>query len=176
MYKERKYGAVLFASEKCDGLRKCWEACPYGSILFASDDPNEKASKCTMCIDRLEQGKKPICVVSCSMRAMEFGPIDELREKFGNLMDLEDFPPSGVTTPAAVFKPREGKQRLVPWNASKALHLWKKRSVDPGSNLPDFFEGIDDVIHIPPGTVGRDRLVIKPRNVEELMYYTTDND
>jgi anaerobic dimethyl sulfoxide reductase subunit B (iron-sulfur subunit) len=29
-------------------------------------------SKCNMCFDRLEQGAKPMCVASCSMRALEF--------------------------------------------------------------------------------------------------------
>jgi len=42
-------------------------------------------SKCTMCIDRLEQGLKPICVLSCSMRALEFGPLEEITSRYGNL-------------------------------------------------------------------------------------------
>jgi hypothetical protein len=29
---------------------------------------------------------------------------------------------------------------------------------------------------VPPGTVGRDRLVLKAKDTEEFMYSTSDND
>jgi Fe-S-cluster-containing dehydrogenase component len=66
--KEEKYGAVLVKPDRCQGSRKCWQVCPYGAPQFEGDGPGKKMSKCTMCIDRLEQGLKPICVLSCSMR------------------------------------------------------------------------------------------------------------
>jgi DMSO reductase iron-sulfur subunit len=84
--KEEKYGAVLVDSSKCTGARKCFNACPYGAPQFEGDAPGLKMTKCTMCIDRLGQGLAPICVLSCSMRALEFGPIDVLREKYGGLL------------------------------------------------------------------------------------------
>ena len=91
IYKEEKYGAVLIDPKKCTGNRKCWQACPYGAIVFPSDDRGAAAGKCTMCLDRLEEGKKPICVLSCSLRALEFGPLDQLRTQFGDLQQLEEF-------------------------------------------------------------------------------------
>ncbi len=48
--------------------------------------------KCARRIDRLEEGLKSICVLSCSMRALEYGPIDGLIKKRGNLRRLEDIP------------------------------------------------------------------------------------
>ena len=85
--KEGKYGAVLVDPAKCTGERKCWQACPYGVPQFESDEPGTKMSKCTMCIDRLEQGESPICVLSCSLRALEFGPLEELQKKFGDAVN-----------------------------------------------------------------------------------------
>jgi DMSO reductase iron-sulfur subunit len=82
--KEGTYGAVLVDPTKCTGARKCWQACPYGVPQFESDAPGAKMTKCTMCIDRLEQGQSPICVLSCSLRALEFGPLEELQKKFGD--------------------------------------------------------------------------------------------
>ena len=90
IFKEDKYGAVLIDQERCEGERDCWEACPYGSIVFASDKSGEKAHKCTMCIDRLEDGQMPICVLSCSLRALDFGPLEELWKKYGDLDTLEE--------------------------------------------------------------------------------------
>lgn len=176
IYKEEKYGAVLIDSKKCTGDRKCWEACPYGSIVFASDKQGEVASKCTMCIDRLEEGKKPICVLSCSMRAVEFGPIDELVARFGNLKQLEDMPSGDITHPSVVFKPHEPKKIIIPWDAKKAVELWKKRGPNIPDNAPDIFEKLENLTEIPPDTIGRNKLVLKAKDVEEFMYYTTDDD
>jgi len=92
IYKDEKYGAVLVDTDKCKGERDCWKACPYGTPQFAGDEPGLKMSKCNMCMDRLEQGNQPICVLSCSMRALEFGPIEELREKYGDLNPLAEMP------------------------------------------------------------------------------------
>jgi Fe-S-cluster-containing dehydrogenase component len=86
MYKEDKYGAVLIDPDKANdpNLKAAWNACPYGAITFDSDSPDSTAYKCNMCIDRLEQGKQPICVMSCPQRALDFGPLDQMTEKYGN--------------------------------------------------------------------------------------------
>ncbi len=82
--KEKKWGAVLVDQSKCTGHRKCFEACPYGVPQFETDKPDQIMSKCNMCVDRLEKGLNPICVLSCSMRALEFGPIEEIKKKYGD--------------------------------------------------------------------------------------------
>ena len=74
IYKEDEFGAVLVDQDKCEGCRKCYEACPYGSPKFASDEQGAKMSKCTMCVDRLAEGMQPACTASCPLRAFDFGP------------------------------------------------------------------------------------------------------
>jgi DMSO reductase iron-sulfur subunit len=125
--KEEKYGAVLVDSSKCDGQRKCREACPYGAPQFGGDAPGIKMSKCTMCIDRLEQGLAPICVLSCSMRALEFGPIDALREKYGGpLSDVrEGFSQCRVSCPAHLDAGGYIK-RIAEGKAREALDLFRE--------------------------------------------------
>ncbi len=130
IYKEEKFGAVLVDPSKCTGERKCWEACPYGAPQFESDEPGTKMSKCTMCIDRLEQGLAPICVLSCSMRALEFGPIDELMEKFGDAKQKavrqgKDYAPCRSACPAGVNA--EGYIKLLgTGKVSEALELFRE--------------------------------------------------
>jgi anaerobic dimethyl sulfoxide reductase subunit B (iron-sulfur subunit) len=34
--------------------------------------------KCNMCIDELEAGRKPYCVMACMMRVLDIGPIGQL--------------------------------------------------------------------------------------------------
>jgi anaerobic dimethyl sulfoxide reductase subunit B (iron-sulfur subunit) len=176
IYKETQYGAVLVDSEKCTGTRKCWMACPYGAPQFDGDEPGRKMSKCNMCIDRLEQGAIPICVASCSMRALEFGPLEELEKKYGKLKRLEDMPKETITRPAVVFKAAAPKKPVVPWDANKALELWRKRQPHQGEPLPDIFSTEADVTAAPEDIVGRNRLVLKAKDSEELKYYTTDNE
>ena len=175
LYKEEKYGAVLVDADKCRGTKKCWRACPYGAPQYEGDEPGLVMSKCNMCIDRLEQGLKPICVLSCSMRALEFGPVDELESKYGNLKRLEDMPKASITNPAIVFKAAEPKTQIIVWNSDKALELWQKREVKD-EPLPDVFAKISDVTDVPENIIGRNRLVLKAKNSAELMYYTTDDE
>ncbi|MBI4489022.1 MAG: 4Fe-4S dicluster domain-containing protein [Deltaproteobacteria bacterium] len=176
IFKEEKYGAVLIDQERCQGERECWEACPYGAIVYASDQKGEKAHKCTMCIDRLEEGEMPICVHSCSLRALDFGPIEELRKKYGDLDALDELPDGSITRPSVVFKPRDGKKQLIPYDANKALDLWQQRGPFASADLPPTFTSKEAVMRPTPGTRGRDRLVLKAKSAEELMVATRDDE
>lgn len=171
IYKEEKYGAVLIDSEKCNGCRLCYDVCPYGAPVFDSDDSEAKAQKCTMCIDRLELGEQPVCVLACPTRALDSGPMDSLRARYGDRRDLEDMPSSRTTRPAIIFKPHTGKRQLVPYNAEKALELLMKR--EP---LAAVFTSAADVTEIPLGTVGRSELVIKHELADDLMRRTRNDE
>ena len=154
-------------------LRAAWRACPYGAIVFDSDGSNAKASKCTMCIDRLEQGMLPVCVLACPMRALDFGPLNSLQIKYKTVnRDLKDVPSSVITKPAVIFKAHDAKKKLVPYNANKALELMAKR---PGG-LPPVYSLASDVTEIPEGLVGRGKLLIKPKSIDELMRQTQDDN
>jgi anaerobic dimethyl sulfoxide reductase subunit B (iron-sulfur subunit) len=175
IYKEEKYGAVLVDANKCQGARKCWLACPYGSPQYEEDKPGLKMSKCNMCVDRLEQGLKPICVLSCSMRALEFGPLDDLIKKYGDLRRLLDMPRGSITRPAVIFKPADAKRQVVPWDPNHALELWQKRSAQ-GEPMPDVFAQKSDLTNVSGDIIGRNKLVLKATNTAELKYYTTDDE
>lgn len=171
IYKEDNYGAVLIDSEQCDGCRICYDVCPYGAPVFESDEIGVKAQKCTMCIDRLDLGEQPICVLACSSRVLDFGPLTGLIGRYGDRRDLEDMPDSRTTKPAIVFKPHARKRQLVPYNAGRALELLMRR--DP---LPPVFTSPIDVMEIPKGMVGRSELVIKHKSAADLMRYTRNDE
>jgi anaerobic dimethyl sulfoxide reductase subunit B (iron-sulfur subunit) len=171
IHKEARFGAVLIDSDKCDGCRLCYDACPYGAPVFESDDAGAKAQKCTMCVDRLERGEKPVCVLACPLRSLDFGPVRELMKTYGERRDLDDLPASRTTRPSIVFRPRREKRKLIPYNAEKALRLFMRR--DP---LPPIYSAVSDVTHIPEGLVGRDRLVIKHASGEDLLQRTKNDE
>ena len=59
--------------------------------------------KCDMCHDRVAAGQMPVCVEACPLRALDFGDIDELREKYGDVADLAPLPDSSETSPNLVL-------------------------------------------------------------------------
>ena len=168
--KEPKYGAVLIDQQKCKGSRSCVVACPYGAPKFASETPGTKMSKCTMCIDRLERNEKPICVLSCPLRAFDFGPLEEMIAKYGDLRQLEEMPDPGITRPAFIVKPQAPKRQLLPYNKDIAMELMKNRG-----ELGTVFDDIADVTNVAPGTVKRSRLKMKHDSLSDLMN-ETQND
>lgn len=182
IHKEERFGAVLVETPRCEELhkemdcRRCWQVCPYGAPQFESDDPRATMSKCTMCIDRLYEGKKPICVVGCSLRALDFDTMDNLRRWYGPGETIEELPAAGRIAPSALFKKSLPKRQLIPWDPYDALKLWRGRGPMAPPTLPMLFESTSDVTELPPGIVGRTKLVLKPRSVEELMYYTRDDE
>lgn len=173
LFKEDKYGAVLLDEEACQGDRKCWQACPYGALQYDSDAPGTPAKKCTMCYDRLERGEIPICVAACPGRALDFGTMDELEEKYGELKQLEQMPDPDVAYPAVVFKPMTEHKEVVPYDASEVLECMQVRGT---SGLPPLFDDPADVTDIPEGLLGKTRLVMKAASVEENLALSKGED
>ncbi|PWL78502.1 MAG: oxidoreductase [Coriobacteriia bacterium] len=173
LFKEDEFGAVLLDSDKCKGTRQCWVACPYGAPQYEDNAPGTPMSKCTMCYDRLVEGELPICVAACPQRALDFGPIEEMRERYGDLAALEDMPSPDTVQPAVVFKPRTTKQKHVKYDPSKVLDIMGIRA-DTG--FPDIYEKHEDVTQVWDGLVGYDKLVMKAASVEETLARSKNED
>ncbi len=176
IYKEEEFGAVLVDAERCCGERKCLKACPYGAPQFGTDQPGEIMSKCNMCYDRLNEAKQPICILSCPMRALEFGPLEELGRLFGTIRTLDYLPKSSITSPSVIFRETASKRSIVPWDPQKALSLWATRTSSSGESLPPVFEDIKEVTDAPRHIIGRPRLVLKPHDAQDLLRQTTDDE
>jgi formate dehydrogenase iron-sulfur subunit len=98
-----EYGTVVVQEDICNGCGYCVPACPFGVLdkrhlprrpedaplklpLFGEDDKLGKKMdgrvwKCTLCYDRLKGGHEPACAKACPTDSIQFGPIDELRER-----------------------------------------------------------------------------------------------
>jgi len=171
MMKEPQFGAVLIDPSQATNtnLRLAAAACPYGAIGFSSDDYNATASKCTMCIDRLVNGQQPACVMSCPVRALDFGPLATIQKTYGTNANLNYLPNSSLTTPAAVFKPSAAKTQVVPYSAAEAIPLLAARSP-----LPQVFDPTTNFTNLLP-LVTKSTPVIVPTDNAEMMY-SSQND
>jgi anaerobic dimethyl sulfoxide reductase subunit B (iron-sulfur subunit) len=77
-------------------------------------------SKCTFCVDLLEEGLPPSCVAGCPLRALEFGDRAELEARYGDLRAIYPLPEVGLTDPAMVLKPHQDAGRARPGTAEVA--------------------------------------------------------
>ena len=106
--KRKEDGVVVVERAKCLGKDKCdlcLQSCPYGAPQSGAEK-NAKMQMCNLCFDRLEEGKKPICVAGCPMRALDAGPIDELRAQYGGKTEAVAFTYSTDLKPSVVLKPK----------------------------------------------------------------------
>jgi formate dehydrogenase iron-sulfur subunit len=74
-----EFGTVVVQDDVCNGCGYCVAACPFGVIARRETDGG--AHKCTLCYDRLTDGQTPACAKACPTQSIQFGPLDELRER-----------------------------------------------------------------------------------------------
>jgi formate dehydrogenase iron-sulfur subunit len=74
-----EFGTVVVQDDICNGCGYCVSACPFGVIGRSESDGG--AHKCTLCYDRLGDGLSPACAKACPTESIQFGPLDELRER-----------------------------------------------------------------------------------------------
>ena len=106
VHKRERDGIVVVDREKCLGREDCGlcrEACPYGAPQFG-DEEDAKMQKCDLCLDRRSMGKPPICVAACRTRALDAGPIDELKAKYGGGNEENGLSHSERLQPSVIFK------------------------------------------------------------------------
>ncbi|MFF9001267.1 4Fe-4S dicluster domain-containing protein [Streptomyces achromogenes] len=74
-----EFGTVVVQQDICNGCGYCVPACPYGVIGRREGDG--RVWKCTLCYDRLGVGLEPACAKACPTDSIQFGPLEELRER-----------------------------------------------------------------------------------------------
>ena len=76
IFKDPATGAIIFTAQtKNLDTQEIIDACPYNIPRAAKDGT---LAKCDMCIDRVENGLLPACVLTCPTGAMSFGDREEM--------------------------------------------------------------------------------------------------
>ena len=89
-----EFETVVVQEDICNGCGYCIPACPYGVIDRREDDG--RVWKCTLCYDRIGDGLEPACAKACPTDSIQFGDLDELRERAAQR--LEDLHEEGVSS------------------------------------------------------------------------------
>jgi formate dehydrogenase iron-sulfur subunit len=74
-----EFGDVYVQPDICNGCGYCQIACPFGVVEVSRADG--RAWKCTLCYDRQKDGLTPACAKACPTQSIQFGDVDELRER-----------------------------------------------------------------------------------------------
>jgi formate dehydrogenase iron-sulfur subunit len=74
-----EFGTVVVQEDVCNGCGYCVPACPFG--VLAKREGDGRVFKCTLCYDRLKDGEEPACAQACPTDSIQFGELDELRER-----------------------------------------------------------------------------------------------
>ena len=96
-------GIVDFQSEHCIGCGYCVAGCPFDVPRISKKD--NKAYKCTLCVDRVTVGQEPACVKTCPTGAINFGSkADMLVQAEERVSELQGrgFAGAGIYDPQAV--------------------------------------------------------------------------
>ncbi len=99
---KREDGIVMMDYHRCIGCRFCMAACPYGARSFNWYDPRKYLSKvnplyptrtkgvvekCTLCYERLADGKVPACVEACPAKAIIFGDLNDPNSEVNKVLE-----------------------------------------------------------------------------------------
>jgi formate dehydrogenase iron-sulfur subunit len=92
-----EFGTVVVQEDICNGCGYCVPACPFGvldkrhlarkpddaplALPLLGEKEDGRVWKCTLCYDRLKGGHEPACAKACPTDSIQFGPLDELRER-----------------------------------------------------------------------------------------------
>jgi len=92
-----EFGTVVVQEDVCNGCGYCVPACPFGvldkrhlprrpedaplSLPLLGKQEDGRVWKCTLCYDRLKGGHEPACAKACPTDSIQFGELDELRER-----------------------------------------------------------------------------------------------
>ena len=142
-----EFGTVVVQEDVCNGCGYCVPACPFGVIdqrdlprspddaplalpLFGKEKDG-RVWKCTLCYDRLKGGHEPACAKACPTDSIQFGELDELRERAEKRLE---------------------KLRAEKWNGA---HLYGHDANDGVGGFGAFFLLLDEpeVYGLPPDPV-----------------------
>lgn len=116
MHKDEQTGLVSVNDRHCIGCGYCHLSCPYSAPRV--DRVKGHSVKCDGCIERVAAGEKPVCVEACPARALDFGPVGEMK-KLGERAAIAPFPrpeatvPNLFVKPSADARPAESKDGVV---------------------------------------------------------------
>lgn len=96
-FHKRQDGIVVLDASRCKGCRRCIEACPFHAPKL--NPITNRVDKCNFCVERIDQGLRPVCVENCVTGALGMMLVDTKEIKAANLKS-SDIPLASYSNPS----------------------------------------------------------------------------
>jgi Fe-S-cluster-containing dehydrogenase component len=110
---KREDGIVYLNNNK--GSKNDVSACPYNRILW--DEKSKALIKCDLCMSRVDEGKRPLCVESCPAKARHFGDLKDTNSEVSKLVKEHSakplFPQLNTKPSVLYIMPRGSENKAV---------------------------------------------------------------
>lgn len=123
--KNEEDGVVTIDPDICIGCRACINACPFHCNSYNQE--MRITDKCTLCMERRENGEGPACVRNCAGGALHYGDIDDPESEVSRLLAENEghvytLPDSLGNQPSGRFILKNAKWiDMMPYTFEKAL-------------------------------------------------------
>lgn len=109
-FQKRRDGIVVLDASGCNGCRKCVDACPFGAPKL--NPMTNRVDKCNFCVDRIDEGLRPVCVENCVTSALGMMVVDtkELKDIHEKQTDI---PMTSFTKPSINIIEKQSKRILT---------------------------------------------------------------
>jgi anaerobic dimethyl sulfoxide reductase subunit B (iron-sulfur subunit) len=101
MHREQDKGLVVVDDKVCIGCGYCVLSCPYNAPKV--DREKGYSVKCDGCVALVKAGEKPVCVAACPVRALDFGPVEDMQAR-GERANIAPLPVQSYTKPNLFIK------------------------------------------------------------------------
>lgn len=96
-YYKRADGIVVHNPIRCRGCLRCVTACPFHAPKM--NPITNRVDKCNLCIERLDEGLKPICVENCVTNALGLIEVS-VKDRRASTSKMSDIPLKRYTNPS----------------------------------------------------------------------------
>ncbi|MDQ0157078.1 4Fe-4S dicluster domain-containing protein [Robertmurraya andreesenii] len=94
---KRSDGVVIHNPSNCRACRRCVTACPFHAPKI--NPKTNRVDKCNLCIERLDEGLKPVCVENCVTNALGIIEVNRKERKSYDFGEV-DVPIASYTNPS----------------------------------------------------------------------------
>ncbi|WP_042349444.1 4Fe-4S dicluster domain-containing protein [Bacillus massiliigorillae] len=111
-FQKRRDGIVIHQANNCQACMRCISACPFHAPKL--NPKTNRADKCNLCVERIDQGLMPVCVENCITSALSLMVVNTSEtseiKPFNNESDILI---AGYTNPSIfIIKKEKGRTFL----------------------------------------------------------------
>jgi anaerobic dimethyl sulfoxide reductase subunit B len=108
-FQKRQDGIVVHHPFNCKACQRCVQACPFQAPKL--NPKTNRVDKCNLCVERIDQGLKPICVENCLTGALNIMQVEA--NSRNHSYKTADIPIVSYTNPSIFIKKKQSGRSFL---------------------------------------------------------------